>query len=429
MRILWGVPALLFACSSFGQSLDETVRTTLRTNPDILASKYSLEAAEELRRQAVGGYLPSLDVVIAGGKEESNNTTTRAANQVDERFTREERSIKVTQMLYDGFATRNFVAQQSALMDAAVARLASTQETLSLRAIQVYLEAMRRDSILALAETNLDQHDTTLEKIRERFESGVGTKVDVIQTVGRRAQAKSNVLLSELDVKNGRAEFFRVVGEYPESLVDPQEIQGIPETLEEALELAYGYNPGLKAAEAELVAAESARKQARGAFHPRFDLEVGATRNDDLDGSPGANDDESAVVRMTYNLYRGGSDRARLNETQAQEFAARETLRSQKLAVQEDVTLIWNQLEDILLRLEFLEAHVRSTEEVLSVYNEQLSLGKRTLLDLLDVQNELLRARIAYVSGQYELMLARYRVLTSTGQLLNTLGIDPDQES
>ena len=417
--------AVLFSSAVRGQSLSEAVKTTLRTNPDILASKYNVEVAEQLRKQARSGYFPTVDLIFAGGSEISNNTTTRAANLDDLRLTREDQSIKITQLLYDGFSTRNFVKQQAALLDAAMARLGSSQENISLRAIQVYLEVLRRDAVVVLADENLDQHDLTLDKISERFESGVGTKVDVVQTRGRRAQAKSAVLLTQRDVKNGRAEFFRVVGENPEGLEDPQAITGLPQTLEGALEIASRNNPGIKAAEAELKAAIAARKQARGNFHPKFDLELGATRNEDTDGSLGANDDETAVVRMTYNVFRGGADRARSNETQAREFAARETLRSNKLAVEEDVILIWNELEDILVRLEYLEAHVKSTEEVLKVYNEQLTLGKRTLLDLLDVQNELLRASIAFVSGQYVALLARYRVLTSTGQLLKTMEITP----
>ena len=91
----------------------------------------------------------------------------------------------------------------------------------------------------------------------------------------------------------------------------------------------------------------------------------------------------------------------------------------------EDVTLIWNELEDIQVRLEYLEAYVKATEEVLEVYREQLTLGKRTLLDLLDVQNELLRARIAKTGGDYALLLAQYRVLAATGSLLNELGVEP----
>jgi outer membrane protein, adhesin transport system len=401
------------------------VQTTLRTNPDILASRYNVAAAEQLRRQARSGYFPVIDLVFAGGKENSNNATTRAAGYDDLSLTREDKSVRLTQLLYDGFSTKNLVMQQTALLDAATARMGSSQDNVSLRAIQVYLEVLRRDVVVTLANDNLAQHDQTLSKIRERFESGVGTKVDVVQTQGRRAQAKSAVMLTQRNAKNGRAEFFRIIGENPNDLVDPDPITGLPGTLAQALEIAYGNNPGLKAAEAELAAAEASRKQAKSGYHPRVDLELGVTRNEDVDGSVGANDDESALVRMTYNVYRGGADKARSNEAEAREFAARETLRSNRAAVEEDVTLIWNELQDIIMRLEYLEAHVVATEEVLEVYNEQLSLGKRTLLDLLDVQNELLRARIAYISGQYVELLARYRVLTSTGQLLPTMGITP----
>lgn len=425
-RLMLGVVAMLSAWGASAQTLEEAVRTTLQTNPDIIASKYNVEAAEELARQAKGGYFPSVDLVLATGRENSNNTTTRAAGSDDLRLTREERSLRVTQLLYDGFSTRSLVEQQSALTDSAVARLVGTRENVGLRAIQVYLELLRREAVVSLANENLAHHDSTLSKIRERFENGVGTRVDVVQTQGRRAQSKGNVLLAQRDVRNGLAEFYRVVGENPSDLVRPEKISGLPTTLEEAIETAMQHSPNLVAAKSDLEAAVAAHKQARAAYQPRFDLEVGATRNDDTDGTLGANDDETAVVRMTYNLYRGGADKARINEAQAREFAARETVRSVQRSVTEDVTLVWNELEDILVRLQYLEAHVKATNEVLKVYNEQLSLGKRTLLDLLDVQNELLRANVAYLTGEYTALLARYRVSASTGLLLNTMGLEAE---
>ncbi len=418
--------AVLLSGNVNGQTLTEAVQLTLTTNPDILATEHKLTAAEALLRQARAGYFPSLDLVLAGGRENSNNTTTRAANLEDLRLDRQESSLRLTQMIYDGSATRNFVRQQSALVDAALLRLAGSHETVGLRAIQVYLEVLRRKAVVGLANDNLRQHEETLLKIQERYDGGVGTKVDVVQTEGRRAQSKSNVLLSQRDEKNGEAQFFRVVGEQATDLMVPAEITGLPTTLEMAIETAFSNNPNLKAAQADLVAAQAAHKQASAAFKPRFDLELGATRNDDTDGSLGANDDETAVIRMSYNLYRGGADRARSNEVEAREFAARETVRSiqRQRGVREDVTLIWNELQDILLRLEYLQAHVASTEEVLVVYNEQLGLGKRTLLDLLDVQNELLRARVGLLTGQYAVLFARYRVLASGGGLMQGLGLD-----
>lgn len=423
--LIWAITFLAFNASA--QSLTDTIETTLRTNPQIQASKYELEAARQQEKQARGGFFPTIDVVVASGRENSNNTTTRAAGLDERTLTREEKSVRLTQLLFDGGATGNFVDQRNAQVDAAMARLVNSQESVGLRAVQVYLEVLRRNAVVELARENLAHHDSTLSKIQERFDSGVGTKVDVVQTRGRRAQSRSNLLLSQRDADNGRAEFFRVVGEHPRELDDPEKMEDLPETLDQALQIAYANNPRLQAARAELEAAEAAHRQAKGAFVPRFDLEVGATRNRNTDGTLGANDDESAVVRMTYNLYRGGSDRARLNEVESREFAARERVRDVRRAVKEDVTLIWNELQDILARLQYLEAHVTSTEEVLSVYNEQLTLGKRTLLDVLDIQNELLRAKVAYITGQYTAKLARYRVLASTGELLDTMEIAPDQ--
>ena len=176
-----------------GQTVVEAIEQTLLTNPNIQSSAFNVDAADALRRQAVAGYLPSIDLVLARGLEKSGNTTTRATGDDGRRFDRFERSLTLNQMLYDGFSTANFVKQQNSVLSATTERLSTTLENTALRAAQAYLEVLRRDQIVALSESNLAQHDETLAKIEERFESGVGTKVDVVQTKGRRAQSKSSV--------------------------------------------------------------------------------------------------------------------------------------------------------------------------------------------------------------------------------------------
>ncbi|MDO7571882.1 MAG: TolC family protein, partial [Pseudomonadales bacterium] len=302
-------------------------------------------------------------------------------------------------------------------------RLATTLENTALRSAQAYLEVLRRDQVVALAQVNLAQHDETLLKIEERFESGVGTKVDVVQTKGRRAQSKSSVLLSEKDAQNGRVEFYRVVGESPRELSLPVRPKGLPETLEQAVQLAFRNNPQVKAAQFDLEASQSARKQLLGGYHPRVDLALGATRNDDMDGSPGANDDETAVIKMSYNLYRGGADRAKMKEAIARINGAEQALIALRRSITQDVSILWNDLEDLSIRIEYLQLHVTSTEEVLAVYLEQLAIGKRTLLDVLDIQNELFRARSGLVSAEFQLRLAEYRLLATGGQFLGSMGL------
>jgi len=406
-----------------GQTLVEVLERTLLTNPNVQASVYNVAAAEALRQQATAGYLPSVDVALSRGLEKSDNTTTRASGDVDRRFDRFERSIAVNQMLYDGFATANFVKQQEAILAATAARLTTTRENTALRAAQAYLEVLKRDRLVDLAKTNLEQHDETLAKIEERFESGVGTKVDVVQTKGRRAQSKSSLLMSEKDAQNGRAEFYRVVGESPLNLLLPERTGRLPETLTEAVQIAFRQNPQVTAAEADLSASRAARKQILAGFQPRVDLSLGATRNDDMDGSPGANNDETAAITMSYNLYRGGADKARLKEAVARINADEQNLIGLRRSITQDVSFLWNDVEDLTIRLEYLQVHVTSTEEVLAVYLEQLAIGKRTLLDVLDIQNELYRSRSALVNAEFQLRLAEYRLLATGGQFLASFGL------
>ena len=422
ITILLGLTGLLSVNAS-AQSLEEAVQQTLLTNPNIQTSEFNLQAATALRRQAFAGFLPSVDVVFARGLEESDNTTTRATELVNQRFDRYERSLVLNQMVYDGFGTSNYVKQQDAVMAATAARVATTRENTSLQVAQAYLEVLRTDQLVVLSKQNLVQHEETLSKIEERFEGGVGTKVDVVQTKGRQAQSKSSMLLSQKDAQNSRAQFYRVVGESAVDLVLPSRPITLPETLEAAVQRAFQKNPQVEAAQADLEAARAARKQILGAFQPRVDLTLGATRNDNMDGSPGPNDDQTAVLRMSYNLYRGGADKARLTEAVVRISSAEQGLIALRRSITKDVSLLWNDIEDLGLRLEYLQVHVTATEEVLEVYLEQLAIGKRTLLDVLDIQNELFRARSGLVSAEFQLRIAEFRLLATGGQFLESLGL------
>jgi adhesin transport system outer membrane protein len=127
---------------------------------------------------------------------------------------------------------------------------------------------------------------------------------------------------------------------------------------------------------------------------------------------------------MSYNLYRGGADRARVKEAVARINAAEQALVALRRSITQDVSFLWNDVEDLTLRIEYLQLHVTSTEEVLEVYLEQLAIGKRTLLDVLDIQNELFRARSGLVSAEFQLRLAEYRLLATGGQFLANFGLN-----
>jgi adhesin transport system outer membrane protein len=132
---------------------------------------------------------------------------------------------------------------------------------------------------------------------------------------------------------------------------------------------------------------------------------------------------------MRYNLYRGGADQARRQETAERMETAKEMVRRTQRNIEKEVRLSWNNLTTIRTRLEHLKAHVESSGQVLHSYEEQHRLGQRSLLDVLDSENELFNARSALVTGKHTEWLGRLKVLASMGMLLKTLGIKQPQEA
>ena len=144
---------------------------------------------------------------------------------------------------------------------------------------------------------------------------------------------------------------------------------------------------------------------------------------DDIGGIVGRNDSYSALLNLNYNLFKGGADFARQKETAELSVKAMEIRNRTIREVIESMQLSWNALQTAKTQLSFLQGHVNAAVETEKLYREQFLLGKRTLLDLLDAENEMLNAKNSYIEGQYNVRFAKYRVLNSMGQLTQFLKV------
>lgn len=418
--------SLFTAVSVQADTLPAVIERTLRTNPDVQINVHRRLISDQEYRQARAAYLPSVDLSLGYGEENSDNSTTRATNGGDLSLERSEAAISINQMLFDGFKTSNETARQQARRQASAEQVRDSSENTALKVAEVYLEMLRKRRLLELAKDNLVVHQKTLDQVRLLVESGAGRRADIQQTEARLALATSGMLRAEGELRDGEYAFLRVTGEEPSDLAPPpnEEVAAtLYPTLEATLDQAVTHHPALKTAEASLRAAQSAYEGTNSAFMPRFDLELSASRNDNLDGINGRNDDTLAMVRMRYNLYRGGADKARRQAGAEQVEVAREVLNRTRRAVEEETRMAWNSLNTTRQRLIHLRRHVEASEKVMDSYTEQFKLGQRTLLDLLDSKFELYNARTALVSAEYAELFDLYRVLTSTGNLLSSLGL------
>jgi adhesin transport system outer membrane protein len=158
-------------------------------------------------------------------------------------------------------------------------------------------------------------------------------------------------------------------------------------------------------------------------------LELGSSFNNDLDGVNYKNNDAYAMLRMRYNLFNGGSDAAKIAETTVQIQEATEVLHRTQRQVEESLRLSWNSMVTAQDRLPKLKATAEAAERTRDGYAQQFNLGQRTLLDLLDSENELYIGRSNYLDAQYIDLFSRYRLMADMGNLLTGLGVDPREES
>lgn len=414
------------APSVSAQTLQEAVQETLQTNPDVLVYVNERMARDQQIKQARSGYLPTVDVLAGVGREDSDNPNTRARGYSDGvELTRREVGVVLRQTVFDGFATPREVDRQRARVESSAFGVYSAAENTALRAAEVYLEVLRRAEALAIAKESLKSHERINDQIKLRSASGVDKKADLEQITGRLALAQSNVVAAEVNLQDAETNFLRVVGAMPENLIKPTITDELlPKSMDEAIEQAVSSHPTLMSADADIKAAQAQHEAAAFGYYPRVELELSRTWDENLDGLEGDNEETLAMLRLRYNLFRGGYDSSRRGQTTHLLNEAREVRNNTHRQVVESIRLSWMAHKAAESQLLYLEQHVKSTENTRDAYQKQFNIGQRTLLDVLDTETEVFDAKRAYLDAQYDGLFAKYRILNGMGRMVTSVGVN-----
>ncbi|HEN8714496.1 TPA: TolC family outer membrane protein [Pseudomonas putida] len=403
------------------QTLPEAMQKALEVHPEIQAGVNARAAADYQLRAAKGGYLPRVDVTAGYGREGTDSPST--GNRW-ESLNRGESAIRLRQMVFDGFATSNEVGRQQATVNARAYSLMDTSERTALDVAQVYLDVLSRREMVRLAEENLRNHERILDQIKLRTSRGVGRLADLDQAEARLAQARNNLITEQTNLADANTNFLSVVGQMPDELSAPAPfIDLLPATLDEARAQMVESSPVLRSAESDITAAEKQYDAAKSSFYPRFDAELGRTADNNIDGTVGHNNEWQAMLRMNFNLYAGGSNKADL---ESKSYLANQALDIRNNALRqlnEELGLAWNAQENANAQLPIAQQYVDHSNRVRSAYQQQFSLGERTLLDLLDSENETFTAQRRLVEVKNIQLFTQYRIKATIGQLLKSQGV------
>jgi adhesin transport system outer membrane protein len=431
-RILTALLAPLVVITGAGAvTLEDSVRATLETNPEIGVVQANREAIDQELRQARAQYLPSIDLRGAAGPEYTDSPTTRNQRGDDtETLLRLESQITLSQLLFDGFATQSEIARQTSRIDSAAFRVQEAAEFVALDAIEAHLEILRNQDLVELARENLAEHQRILGLVRELEGQGASSIADVRQSEARIAAAETSLATAIGNLRDAEALYISVVGMQPEVLEEPLvPVAAVPESRETAAAKAAVNSPTVLIANADIDVAKAELRGSRAGYYPRFDLELGAAANRNVDGVEGRDVAAQALLVLRYNLFRGGADIAREREAFARLSEARQALGQVQRDAEEEARIAYNALTTARARIESLRAAVEAQRATRDVYAQQFDLGQRSLLDLLDAENELFVARSNLTTAQYTEIFGVYRVLAVIGDLLMALDIDRPKES
>jgi adhesin transport system outer membrane protein len=418
--------------SAQAMALKEAIELAISTNPDIGIVASNREAVDEELRQARGLYLPQVDVAAGIGRERTNNRATRAdPNNADAlTLTRQEASLTVQQRIFDGFETDSTVKREKARVESAAQRVAENSEFLALDAVGSYLEVLRQRELVRLAEENVRVHTSILDSLKQRLAGGGGSRADVAQTEARTARARATLTQTLNDLRDAEATFTRVVGQFPDSLESPEfPSAALPANLDAAVGLAGTSNPTTRIFEADVRSADAEVSLSEAPFYPAVSLEAQTQYNDGREGVDDYEFNNQVMLRLRWNLFRGGIDRAARQEALARLSESKNRRQRAFLESEQEMRKSWFAFEANQQRVEDLSTSVRFNAETRDAYRQQFEVAQRTLLDVLDAENELFVSSGQLVTAQTNELVASYRILAVAGTLLSTLGVRPPEQA
>ncbi|MCR9178646.1 MAG: TolC family outer membrane protein [Erythrobacteraceae bacterium] len=406
------------AAPAQADNLREALVEAYGSNPTLEAARANQRATDEgVPIQRAPG-LPSLDVTA---------THIEFIRQSANAFAPPERNLGVTTALlvpvYSGGAVRNGIAAAKDRVEAGQADLRNTESTIFAQVVAAYMDVLRTEALAALAANNVAVLRTNLEATSDRFQIGDVTITDVAQSRSRLAVAEGDLQQAEANLIAARETYIRLVGQAPGELAPPPPLPGLPDTMGDAIVSALENNPNLEAAKLRAEAAGFDTKVAGAGRLPTVGLFVNGQYSDFFgtlaSNFPGLVQREvtaNAGVRVTVPLFQGGLPAARQRQAGARESAALEDVIASERQIIAETRSTWSNWQAANGVIKSAQAAVEAAELSLEGVRAENSIGNRTIIEVLNAEQELVSARAQLVTARRNAYVAGFNLLALMGK-------------
>lgn len=398
------------------QTLRDALAAAYENNPTLTAARSGQRAIDENVPIARADGLP--DVGVSVGYTEGLRADSSPA-----RFAGAQGQINIP--IYQGGLVRNSIRSARARVESGQARLRDTEAAVFSQVVGAYMDVLRDEAVVALNRNNVEVLSVNLQATQDRFDIGDLTRTDVAQSQSRLALARGNLEASEARLISSRESYINLVGQAPGDLAAPPPLPGLPADSETAVVTALAENPDLEAAQIDAQASGFDVRAARSGRLPRVSFTTNGSYSDFL-GSisttvPGlaarqTQTTASTGVNVTIPLFQGGQPAARVRQAQARESQALEQVIGVERSVIAQTRAAFASLRGARAVAQSSEVAVSASRLSLEGVRAENSVGSRTILDILNAEQELLNAQVQLVSARRDAYVAGFTLLAAMGR-------------
>ncbi len=395
------------------ETLDEALARAYQTNPTLLAARAALRATDESVSQALSRWRPTVEAGADISRTQSYSNTRSPATRYTTPYGAD---LSIVQPLFDPAAS---AVTQRAEKDvlAARARLVTTEQQVLLNAMSSYIDVVRDQALLDLNINNEQRLRRQLDAANDRFRVGEITRTDVAQAEAAVARATADRIQAEGNLAASRAVYRTSMGEAPANLIVPKPPTNLPAMQDEAISIAGTRFPDVVAADyTEQSARENVRAIERELW-PELNLRGTLSADRGTTNSNTEANSASITAEIAVPLYTGGSVASRIRA--AKQIAAQRKIQVDEARrdAMETATRAWESLETARASLRAYDTEIQASQIALEGVEKEALVGSRTVLDVLDAEQELLTAKVNLVGAQRDEIAAAYELKASTGSL------------
>ena len=420
-RNIWRNAGLVLACimvsaPASAESLEEALVSAYSGNPTLLAQRAKLRSVDELVPQALSNWRPTIKLTGSAGRS-LTSTNALPATKEDSVYSPRSYGVMLSQPLYRGGRTVAQTKQADATVASQRALLAATEQAVLLNAAQAYLDVVKGQAVVALQKNQEAVVQRQLDATRDRFRVGELTRTDVSQAETRLSGAHAERVLADGNLRTAVANYTAVVGHAPVALSQPSGLGVLPVSLDDAVEQSLASNPNVISAQHSWDAAFYGVELIEGDLRPEVSCDTSYTRTLDYSGTNVFRRVGLAAVNVTVPIYQKGQEFSRIRQQKHVAGQARTELDATRRDTVDALTRYWETLLAARANVASYQDQIKSASIALEGVQHEAQVGSRTVLDILNAEQELLNAKVNLVSAQHDEALGVYQVKSALGQM------------